>query len=81
MARPRRQSDPNQWPVPCCRCGEHHQIAAKWPDGGVCGYCYQQAKRTTGICASMYTNSLPFITENDAWRTYGEFEEAVYAAL
>ena len=37
--------------------------------------------RTTGICASMYTNSLPFITENDAWRTYGEFEEAVYAAL
>ncbi len=37
--------------------------------------------RTTGICASIYTNSLPFITENDAWRTYGEFEEAVYAAL
>ncbi|MBR7742243.1 beta-lactamase family protein [Phycicoccus sp. BSK3Z-2] len=37
--------------------------------------------RTTGICASIYTNSLPFIVEDDAWRTYGEFEEAVYAAL
>ncbi len=36
--------------------------------------------RTTGICASIYTNSLPFITE-DAWQTYGEFEETVYAAL
>ena len=59
MARPRRQSDPNQWPVPCCRCGEHHQIAAKWPDGGVCGYCYQQAKRTTGICACGHEGVLP----------------------
>ncbi len=36
--------------------------------------------RTTGICASIYTNSLPFITE-DAWNAYGDFEEAVYAAL
>jgi hypothetical protein len=37
MARPRKPSDPNQWPIPCGRCGEHHQIAANWPDGGVCG--------------------------------------------
>ena len=37
--------------------------------------------RTTGICASIYTNSLPFITRDDAWRTYGEFEEALYGAL
>ena len=37
--------------------------------------------RTTGICASIYTNSLPFITQDDAWRTYTEFEEAIYAAL
>lgn len=36
--------------------------------------------RTTGICASIYTNSLPFITD-DAWKVYGDFESAVYAAL
>lgn len=36
--------------------------------------------RTTGVCASIYTNSLPFITEQ-AWRLYGDFEEALYAAL
>ena len=42
MARPRKPSDPIQWPVPCGRCGDHHQIVANWPDGGVCGYCYQQ---------------------------------------
>lgn len=37
--------------------------------------------RTTGICASIYTNSLPFITHEDAWQTYVEFEQALYAAL
>ena len=37
--------------------------------------------RTTGICASIYTNSLPFITHEDAWKTYVEFEQALYAAL
>lgn len=37
--------------------------------------------RTTGICASIYTNSLPFITRHEAWKLYGDFEEAVYAAL
>ena len=37
--------------------------------------------RTTGICASIYTNSLPFITEHQAWKMYGDFEEALYAAL
>lgn len=36
--------------------------------------------RTTGICASIYTNSLPFITD-EAWQLYGDFESAVYAAL
>ncbi|WP_214402394.1 serine hydrolase domain-containing protein [Pseudonocardia lacus] len=36
--------------------------------------------RTSGICASIYTNSLPFITE-EAWQTYADFEAAVYAAL
>ena len=37
--------------------------------------------RTTGICASIYTNSLPFIEQDGAWAVYGEFEEALYAAL
>jgi methyl acetate hydrolase len=37
--------------------------------------------RTTGICASIYTNSLPFITEHEAWKLYGDFESALYASL
>ncbi len=36
--------------------------------------------RTTGVCASIYTNSLPFIAPG-AWGLYGEFERAVYAGL
>lgn len=37
--------------------------------------------RSTGICASIYTNSLPFITRDEAWKVYNDFEEALYAAL
>jgi len=37
--------------------------------------------RSTGICASIYTNSLPFITEHEAWKLYGDFESALYASL
>jgi methyl acetate hydrolase len=37
--------------------------------------------RTTGICASIYTNSLPFVTEHEAWKLYGGFEAALYASL
>ena len=37
--------------------------------------------RTTGICASIYTNSLPFISEHEAWKLYVDFETALYAAL
>ena len=36
--------------------------------------------RATGVCASIYTNSLPFVTP-DAFGTYVAFEEALYAAL
>ncbi|WP_148612258.1 serine hydrolase domain-containing protein [Nocardioides rubriscoriae] len=36
--------------------------------------------RTTGVCASIYTNSLPFVTP-EAFGVYGAFEEALYAAL
>jgi methyl acetate hydrolase len=37
--------------------------------------------RTSGVCASIYTNSLPFITEHEAWKLYQDFEGALYAAL
>lgn len=37
--------------------------------------------RASGACASIYTNSLPFIPENEAWKLYGDFESALYAAL
>jgi methyl acetate hydrolase len=37
--------------------------------------------RASGITASIFTNSLPFITRDDAWATYVAFEEALYAAL
>ena len=36
--------------------------------------------RTTGICASVYTNSLPFAAPA-AYTSYVEFEQAVYASL
>lgn len=36
--------------------------------------------RTTGICASVYTNSLPFVLP-ETFAVYGEFEQALYAAL
>jgi CubicO group peptidase (beta-lactamase class C family) len=36
--------------------------------------------RTTGICASIYTNSLPFVTEGP-WNLYQDFERALYASL
>lgn len=59
MTRPRKPGDPSRWPVPCGRCGQHHQIVANWPDGRVCGYCYQQAKRTRGVCACGHDGVLP----------------------
>ena len=37
--------------------------------------------RTSGICASIYTNSLPFGSAADAMKTYADFETALYAAL
>ena len=37
--------------------------------------------RTTGICASIYSNSLPFGSRDDAWKTYADFETALYASI
>jgi hypothetical protein len=63
VTRPRKAEDPVRWPVPCNRCGQHHQTVARWPDGGVCGYCYQQAKRTRGLCACGHEGVLPGIID------------------
>ncbi len=59
MTRPRRPSDPDRWPNPCARCGEHHELFANWPDGRICNYCYQKAKRTTGTCGCGQEGVLP----------------------
>lgn len=59
MPRPRKPSDPVKWPEPCGRCSEHHQIVVRWPDSGICGYCYQQAKRTRGTCVCGHEGILP----------------------
>lgn len=69
MTRPRKPEDPIRWPVPCARCHQHHQTVARWPDGGICGYCYQQAKRTKGTCACGHEGVLPgLIDEQPACR-------------
>lgn len=69
MTRPRKPEDPIRWPVPCARCRQHHQTVARWPDGGICGYCYQQAKRTKGTCACGHEGVLPgLIDEQPACR-------------
>lgn len=64
MARPRKPSDPDTWPVPCGRCGGHYRLVAHWPDASVCGYCYKQAHRTRGTCACGHTGILPGIIED-----------------
>lgn len=51
MPRPRRGPD-THWYLPCPRCGLEYKPVARWPDGAICGYCYQQAKRTRGTCVS-----------------------------
>jgi hypothetical protein len=37
-----------------------------WPDGYICGYCYQAAKRTTGICACGHEGVLPGLIDDRA---------------
>lgn len=65
MSRPRKAEDPIRWPVLCARCGQHHQTVARWPDGGVCGYCYQKAKRTRGTCPCGHEGVLPGLIDNE----------------
>jgi hypothetical protein len=59
VARPRKPEDPQRWPIACARCNGHYELVATWPDGSICGYCYQAAKRTTGICACGHQRVLP----------------------
>jgi methyl acetate hydrolase len=50
--------------------------------GAWAGLCNTQfwVDRTTGVCASIYSNFLPFVTP-EAVQLYGDFERALYAAL
>lgn len=59
MARPKKPGDPAAWPDPCARCNEHYQPVARWPDGRICGYCYQAAKRERGTCMCGHNGVLP----------------------
>lgn len=52
--KPRRRSqtpDPDKHHA-CARCKDHYPTAAHWPDGPVCTYCYQAAKRSEGTCTA-----------------------------
>ena len=39
-------------------------MVAIWPDGSICGYCYQAAKRITGICACGHQGVLPGLIDD-----------------
>lgn len=60
---PRKPGDPARWPIPCGRCGGHYPKATTWPDGTICGYCYQGAKRTTGVCSCGHVGVLPGLVD------------------
>lgn len=59
MARPRKPGDPVRWPEGCDRCYGHYQVVTVWQSRGICGYCYQAAKRVTGTCACGHEASFP----------------------
>jgi hypothetical protein len=62
MARPRKPEDPDKY-LPCDRCGKCYWPAAWWPEGLICGNCYQAAKRTTGTCPCGHEGVLPGIVD------------------
>lgn len=61
MARPRKPDDPDLRRVcPCDRCGLGYPLVVNWgPEDQICGYCYQQAKRTRGTCDCGHIGVLP----------------------
>lgn len=52
MARPKAPQDRLKHPDPCARCGEHRELAVRWPDGKICHNCRRKAFRTKGRCVS-----------------------------
>lgn len=61
MARPRKPDDPDRRREdPCDRCGGGYRPVASWGrHDQICGYCYQQAKRTRGTCECGHVGVLP----------------------
>jgi Cro/C1-type HTH DNA-binding domain len=61
MAKPRKPDDPyRRRELPCDRCGGGYYLVVAWAvDDEICGYCYQQAKRTRGPCACGHVGILP----------------------
>lgn len=61
MARPRKPDDPERRrEIPCDRCGGGYYLVVRWgPGDEICGYCYQQAKRTRGTCSCGHVGVLP----------------------
>lgn len=61
MARPRKPDDPDlRRECPCDRCGLGYPLVVNWgPQDQICGYCYQQAKRTRGSCECGHIGVLP----------------------
>jgi len=49
--------------------------------GPACSTRTSSSTRTTGICASIYTNSLPFVSRDDTWKLAQDFEAALYSSL
>jgi integrase len=66
VARPRKPDDPERRrETPCDRCGGGYYLVASWgPHDQICGYCYQQAKRTRGTCACGHIGVLPGRIDN-----------------
>ncbi|MEC3980265.1 serine hydrolase domain-containing protein [Amycolatopsis sp. H20-H5] len=56
-----------------------HRRAGSGAWAGLCNTHFW-IDRTTGICASIYSNFLPFVTP-EAMKMYSDFEEALYASL
>ena len=61
MPRPRKPDDPcRRRELPSDRCGGGYYLVVNWGvEDQICGYCYQQAKRTRGTCACGHVGILP----------------------
>lgn len=65
MVRPKGPEDPEKHPEPCARCGEHRELAVRWPDGKICHNCRRKAFRTKGECSSCgHQGVLPGVSDD-----------------